>query len=142
VLLVGGWVYADPWFQDLQDLYQYTLGIQQFPTKRLAENCVSQPAQDFILNLMKPDPQHRLSVKSATADQWITDQFQAHNEAVIQISRICRMTAHPIRLVGTAQKPHPLRIAAVFLSTGADLITFKRQRMSDSRWTAADEWNR
>jgi hypothetical protein len=41
----------------------------------------------------------------------------------IQIGRICRVTAHPIRLVGTAQKPRPLRIAVISLSTGADLIT-------------------
>ncbi|CAM1507760.1 Fc.00g046080.m01.CDS01 [Cosmosporella sp. VM-42] len=59
-------------FQSLSELFQYAHGMLQFPEAQLKACAVSEQGQAFIMNLMQPRPDARLSAAAAASHSWIT----------------------------------------------------------------------
>lgn len=55
-------------------LYKYTINLQQFPTSLLTDIGVSQAGIDFVVSLMRPDPNDRMTVKSALSSLWMASR--------------------------------------------------------------------
>ncbi|ETS80188.1 hypothetical protein PFICI_07717 [Pestalotiopsis fici W106-1] len=63
-------------FSDYDGLFQFSHGMSSFPVHEFAKNGVSSEAEDFILALMKKDPNERLSVAEAALHPWMVENHQ------------------------------------------------------------------
>lgn len=64
-------------FQQLPDLFKYADGHLEFPEKELSLQNVSEHGRDFIIQLMRPLPDARLSTTAASHHPWITTPLDA-----------------------------------------------------------------
>ncbi|RSL64900.1 hypothetical protein CEP53_003907 [Fusarium sp. AF-6] len=59
-------------FLSLSDLFRYTSGMLEFPEDKLMSQNVSELGRSFIIKLMQPVPEARLSAAQAMLDPWFT----------------------------------------------------------------------
>ncbi|RTE82984.1 hypothetical protein BHE90_002478 [Fusarium euwallaceae] len=59
-------------FLSLSDLFRYTSGMLEFPEDKLMSQNVSELGRGFIIKLMQPVPEARLSAVQAMLDPWFT----------------------------------------------------------------------
>lgn len=52
-------------------LYRYATNLHQFPTSQLTDIGISQAGIDFVVSLMRPSPDDRITVASALKSLWI-----------------------------------------------------------------------
>ncbi|KAH7126103.1 kinase-like domain-containing protein [Dactylonectria macrodidyma] len=64
-------------FQHLPDLFKYADGSLEFPGNQLESHNVSEQGRDFIIQLMRPLPDARLSTTAASHHPWITTPLDA-----------------------------------------------------------------
>ncbi|KAF7525619.1 hypothetical protein G7054_g11019 [Neopestalotiopsis clavispora] len=63
-------------FQNVMGLVKFCGGMSTFPIHALESRSTSKEAQDFILKLMKPSPEERLSARSAAQHSWVFGNSQ------------------------------------------------------------------
>ncbi|RSL95301.1 hypothetical protein CEP52_012142 [Fusarium oligoseptatum] len=59
-------------FLSLSDLFRYTSGMLEFPEDKLMSQNISELGRSFIIKLMQPVPEARLSAAQAMLDPWFT----------------------------------------------------------------------
>ncbi|RSL58393.1 hypothetical protein CEP54_007783 [Fusarium duplospermum] len=64
----------------LSDLFRYTSGKLEFPEDKLMAQNVSELGRSFIIKLMQPVPEARLSAAQAMLDPWFTTPLLATSE--------------------------------------------------------------
>lgn len=59
-------------FSYLSDMFRYASGMSEFPEEKLKFHNVSELGRNFIINLMQPVPEDRLSAAQAMLHPWFT----------------------------------------------------------------------
>jgi len=113
-LLVGDRLFqtADPAVRD-PDWILFSNGeLSKLFEQKGANSILSHQAKDFITRLLEPDPQHRMTVKSAFWHPWLVERNQSAAQVKLSSS------------LATSRPPSPAK------SSGADLSTVPGQSFS------------
>lgn len=63
-------------FPAMRKLISYVEGLIPFPESKLVESKASQDAIAFIINLMIPEPEARLTARAALNEPWLKEEFE------------------------------------------------------------------